>query len=165
MADDSDTFMIEWKSPEELSGTWTHFGNFMWLSRLSISELNEIIQIIRFALQSVNGQVNKGRSCCTGEELTFEGLRCWKFKTWFAKHLCPNYTVWSSVHRQPLITNKPATIRFSTIQYVSRYSCHDTIHYITTKQEGYCLASCSWAQKSVQLTLEARMRLCPPSWI
>ena len=34
--------------------------------------------------------------------------------------------------------------------------CHDTIHdrihYITTKQEGYCLVSCSWAQKYVQLT-------------
>ena len=39
---------------------------------------------------------------------------------------------------------------------------HDTTHiaiqlsrydmYITTKQEGYCLMSCSWAQKSVQLT-------------
>ena len=58
-------------------------------------------------------------------------------------------------------------IHFSTIRYVSRYSlsrydtypdtvCHDTIHYtircITTKQEGYCLVSCSWAQRSVQLT-------------
>ena len=53
---------------------------------------------------------------------------------------------------------------FSTIGYVSRYSCPDTIHdticYITTKQEGYCygmvyfyhkchLVSCLWAQKSV----------------
>ena len=51
---------------------------------------------------------------------------------------------------------RPATIHFSTIRYVSRYSCHDTIHdmicYITTKQEGYCFMSCSWAQKSVQLT-------------
>ena len=27
-----------------------------------------------------------------------------------------------------------------------------TIRYITTKQEGYCLVSCWWAQKSVQLT-------------
>ena len=64
-------------------------------------------------------------------------------------------------------TCRPATIHFSTIQYESRYSCHDTMHdtirYITTKQEGYCLVSCSWAQKSVQLTLEARMHLCPPS--
>ena len=46
---------------------------------------------------------------------------------------------------------RPATIHFSTIWYVSRYSCHDTIHdtirYITTKQEGYCLMSCSWAQE------------------
>ena len=52
--------------------------------------------------------------------------------------------------------NRPAMIHFSTIRYVSRYSCHDmkhdTIRYITTKQEGYCLVSCSWAQKSVQLT-------------
>ena len=52
--------------------------------------------------------------------------------------------------------NRPATIHLSTIQYVSRYSCHDTIHdtipYITTKREGYCLVCCSWAQKSVQLT-------------
>ena len=28
------------------------------------------------------------------------------------------------------------------VRYVSRYNCHDTIHdtirYITTKQEGYC---------------------------
>ena len=51
---------------------------------------------------------------------------------------------------------RPATIHFSTIRYISRYSCHDTIHdtiqYITTKQEGHCLMSCSWAQKSVQLT-------------
>ena len=51
---------------------------------------------------------------------------------------------------------RPATIHFSTIRYISRYSCHDMIHdtirYITTKQEGYCLVSCSWAQKSVQLT-------------
>ena len=49
---------------------------------------------------------------------------------------------------------RPATIHFS--RCISRYSCHDTIHdtirYITTKQEGYCLVSCSWAQKSVQLT-------------
>ena len=32
----------------------------------------------------------------------------------------------------------PATIHFSMIRYVSRYNCHDTIHYITRKQEGYC---------------------------
>ena len=55
-----------------------------------------------------------------------------------------------------MFRTRPAMIHFSTIQYVSRYSCHDTIHdtirYITTKQEGYCLVSCSWAQKSVQLT-------------
>ena len=45
---------------------------------------------------------------------------------------------------------RPATIHFS--RCISRYSCHDTIHdtirYITTKR----LMSCSWAQKSVQLT-------------
>ena len=53
--------------------------------------------------------------------------------------------------------SRPAMIHFSTIQYVSWYSCqdmiHDTICYMTTvKLEGYCLVSCSWAQKSVQLT-------------
>ena len=48
--------------------------------------------------------------------------------------------------------NRPATIHFSTIRYVSQYSCHDTIRYITTKQEGYCLVCFSWAQRSVQLT-------------
>ena len=39
------------------------------------------------------------------------------------------------------VSSRPATIHFSTKQYVSRYSCHDTIpdmiRYITTKQEGY----------------------------
>ena len=35
--------------------------------------------------------------------------------------------------------------------YPDTVSCHDTICYITTKQEGYCLMSCSWAQRSVQL--------------
>ena len=66
------------------------------------------------------------------------------------------------------VRTRPATIHFSTIWYVSRYRCHDTIHdticHITTKR----LMSCSWAQKSVQPTslVEARMHLlCPPSRI
>ena len=40
------------------------------------------------------------------------------------------------------IIPRPATIHFSMIQYVTQ----------ETKQEGYCFVSCSWAQKSVQLT-------------
>ena len=54
------------------------------------------------------------------------------------------------------VISRPATIHSSTIRYISRYSCHYMIHNmircITTKLEGYCLVSCSWAQKSVQLT-------------
>ena len=53
------------------------------------------------------------------------------------------------------VISRPTTTHFSMIRYVSWYSCHDMIHdtilYITTKQEGYCLVSCSWAQKSVQV--------------
>ena len=48
---------------------------------------------------------------------------------------------------QSLPLFRPATIHFSTIRYVSQYSCHDTIHntirYITTKR----LVSCSWASE------------------
>ena len=60
---------------------------------------------------------------------------------------------------------KPATIHLFTIRYVSRYRCHDTVHdtirSVTTKQEGYWLVSCLWAQKSVQLTsLVASMHAC-----
>ena len=66
---------------------------------------------------------------------------------------------WRETHTTKVIwVTRPATVHFSTIRYmyVSRYSCHDTIHdmirYITTKQKGYCLVACLWAQKSVQLT-------------
>ena len=63
-----------------------------------------------------------------------------------------------------LAMSRPATIHFCTIRYVSLYSCHNTIHdtirYITTKQEGYCVVSSLWAEKSGQLTLRL---LCLPS--
>ena len=64
-----------------------------------------------------------------------------------------------------LLVRRPATIHFSTIRYVSRYSCHNTIHdtirYITTKHRVLLLGSevCTADKPSWKHTC----LLCPPS--
>ena len=48
--------------------------------------------------------------------------------------------------------SRPAMRHFSTIRYISRYSFHYTIHYVTTSHNNIALRLARGHRKSVQLT-------------
>ena len=134
--------------PRKSSGSLISFDRT--LARMSSSSSLVTNQSIKFLHEIVKARVQLvNYTCSFFIELTPVLTRSCKIA-----QSCFKFTY--CIPSTGTLLNRPATIRFSTIWYVSRYSCHDTIHdticYITTK----CLVSCSWVQKSVQLT-------CKPS--